>query len=103
MSKGKYSPALTREMIDQRHEDYIYNAYGEIAPEWTKESGEAYDERKHLAHYDANGYDRYGYSGLDANSNYVGIGEGIDRWGYTEMEYLIMDDEEFENVVIYGG
>ena len=100
MSRGKYSPALTREMIDARVEDtFIYNIYGEITPEWSKDSSEAYDERKHLGCYDADGYDYYGYSGLDEDGNYVGIGEGIDRFGYTEMQYLSMDEEDFENIV----
>jgi hypothetical protein len=95
MSRGKYSPALNREMIDARDDSYVYNIYSEVAPEWNKDNGEVYDQRKHLGHYDADGYDRYGYSGLDASGNYVGIGEGIDRWGYTEMDYLAMDDEDF--------
>ena len=98
MSRGKYSPALTREMIDAPYSSYVYNSLGEIATKWNKDSGEAYDERKHFGNYDADGYDSYGYSGLDADGNYVGIGEGIDRWGYTEMDYLNMSEEEFNSL-----
>lgn len=98
MSKGKYSPALTDEHIGRGYEAYCYNADGNIPPEWTlemKEAGETYDTRIHFGYYDADGYDSYGYSAFDINGNYVGLQEGIDRWGYTEMDYLQMDDDEF--------
>jgi len=99
MSKGKYSPALTREDIDRPWEDYKYNAYGELPPEWTlemKERGEVYDTKVHFGNYDENGYDRYGYCAFNRDGEYIGIGDGIDRWGYTEMDYLMMDDDEFD-------
>ena len=101
MSKGKYSPALTRKDIARPYSEYCYNSDKQIPPE-TWAEGE-YDARIHLGNYDENGYDSYGYSAFDANGNYNGIGEGIDRWGYTELDYLMMSDEMFESICIYGG
>jgi hypothetical protein len=101
MGKGKYSPSLTREDADRPYTDYCYNADGQIPPEtWTE--GE-YCTRLHFANYDKCGYDRYGYSAFDADGNYIGIGDGIDRWGYTEMDYITMSDEEFNDIcTLYG-
>ena len=106
MSKGKYSPALTRKEADRPYTDYCYNADKQIPPEWTlemRDSGMKFDERIYMAHYDENGYDSYGYSAFDADGNYVGHMDGVDRWGYSEWDYLAMTDEEFENVCIYGA
>jgi hypothetical protein len=106
MSKGKYSPALTRKHCDRPYTAYCYNANKQIPPEWTlemKERGEIYDTRIHFGNYDEDGYDSYGYSAFGRDGNYIGIGEGIDRWGYTEWDYLRMTDDEFENICIYGG
>lgn len=101
MSKGKYSPALTRKDVDRAYADYCYNADRQIPPE-TWADGE-YDTRLHFGNYDEDGYDSYGYSAFDADGNYIGPGEGIDRWGYTEMDYLNMSDDEFESICRYGG
>lgn len=106
MSKGKYSPSLTRKDVGRPYTDYCYNADKQIPPEWTlemKERGEEYDTRLYFGNYDENGYDSYGYSAFDADGNYVGIGEGIDRWGYTEWDYLAMSDDDFEDICMYGG
>ncbi len=106
MSKGKYSPSLTRDDVNRPYSDYIYNADKQIPPNWTlemKEDGEEYDCRLYYGGYDENGYDSYGYSAFDVNGNYIGIGEGIDRWGYTEWDYLEMSDDEFNSVCLYGG
>lgn len=106
MSKGKYSPALTRKEANHPYTDYCYNADKQIPPEWTLEmhdAGMTYDERLYMGHYDENGYDSYGYSAFDSNGNYAGSGYGIDRWGYTEMDYLSMSDDEFEDICIYGA
>lgn len=106
MSKGKYSPALTDKDCGRPYTDYCYNADKQIPPEWTremKERGELYDPRLHFDNYDEDGYDSYGYSAFDADGNYIGPGEGIDRWGYTEMDYLGMSNDEFEDICRYGG
>lgn len=106
MSKGKYSPALTREDCARPYTEYKYNADKQIPPEWTlemKESGLTYCDRTYGGWYDENGYDSYGYSAFLADGTYVGGGNGVDRWGYTEMDYLTMDDEEFEDICRYGG
>ena len=106
MSKGKYSPAFSRKDADRPYTAYCYNADRQIPPEWTlemKERGEVYDERTHFDNYDENGYDSYGYSAFDQDGNYVGIGEGIDRWGYTEWNYLAMSDDDFNDICYSGG
>ena len=103
MSQGKYSPSLTREMCNRPYDAYCYNADKQIPPPFTPGSGE-YETRIHFDNYDEEGYDDYGYSAFDANGNYVGIRtDGVDRWGYSEWDYLAMDDDEFENICIYGG
>ena len=101
MSNGKYSPALTPKDAARHFTDYCYNADRQIPPAWTsemRERGEVYDARVHYGNYDENGYDCYGYSAFDSGGNYIGIGEGIDRWGYTEMDYACMSDQEFNNL-----
>ena len=45
--------------------------------------------------YDEEGFDSYGYSDFLADGTYVGYGQGIDRNGITEDEYLVMDDDTF--------
>ena len=105
MSKGKYSPSLSVKDANRPYADYCYNADRRIPPEWTpemKERGEVYDTRIHFGNYDKDGFDRYGYSAFDADGNYIGIGEGIDRWGYTEMDYLAMSDNEFVDIIHYS-
>jgi hypothetical protein len=94
MSKGKYSPALSRADANRPYTAYCYNADRQIPPTtWV-----AGNTRIHLANYDENGYDSYGYSAFNADGDYIGIGEGIDRNGYTEMDYLGMNDDEFDNL-----
>jgi hypothetical protein len=92
MSRGKYSPALTREMIANR--EFGFNCYGETPAEWA--GGEAHDTKTMHDCYDSDGFDYYGYSAFDIAGNYITTGEGIDRAGYTEFEYLCMDDADFE-------
>ena len=67
-----------------------------------KNRGDTYDERIHFANYDSDGYDSYGYSAFNSNGYYIGIGNGIDRYGYTEMEYLTMGQNEFEDIAFCG-
>lgn len=93
MSRGKYSPWCYR----NRQADTIYNfnCYGEVPVEWSKEP---YDGKTMFADYDSEGFDSYGYSAFDVDGNYVSIGSGIDRYGYTENDYLSMDDAAFESI-----
>lgn len=67
-----------------------------------KSAGMEYDDRLYGGWYDEDGYDEYGYSAFDRDGSYIGIGNGIDRWGYTEMDYLCMSDDEFEDIC-YGA
>lgn len=96
MARGKYSPNLPR------GKEFIYNCYGQEPAEWSKVSamlvGAEYDELTMFANYDDEGYDSYGYSAFDSDGNYVSPGDGVDRNGYTEMEYLCMSDEQWEDV-----
>jgi len=54
-----------------------------------------------MADYDSEGYDSYGYSGVDQDGNYVGCGNGIDRLGYTEMDYLSMSQDDWEDIAYH--
>ena len=90
MSTGKYSP-----LCPHAHEDgygaYVYNCYGETPVEWNQavyDAGVEYNEKTMFDNYDDEGFDSYGYSGFDIDGNYVGNGQGIDRYGYTEDDYL---------------
>lgn len=93
MSRGKYSPNLPKQNFDA----FVYNADKKIPPVF--DGSIPFDPRLHMGCYDSEGFDSYGYSGFDIDENYVGIGDGIDRNGITEYEYMVMDDEEFENYV----
>lgn len=100
MSQGKYSPALTFEMCKRPYSDYRYNADKQIPPE--RKNDFDYETRIHFDCYDEDGFDSYGYSGFDMHGNYVGAGMGVDRWGYTEMDYLEMSSDMFEDICRYG-
>jgi hypothetical protein len=91
MSRGKYSPVCPHA---NKNYDFKYNAKGEIPSEFI--SGE-YDEETMFANYDSDGYDSYGYSAYDEYKNFDGVGNGVDRNGYTEYDYLDMTDDEFYN------
>jgi hypothetical protein len=73
MSVGKYSPTVsTSYAIDQN---------------WWKANGGGYQNGKDPgSDNDDEGYDSYGYSGL--------YGDGVDRAGYTEYEYLAGNCDE---------
>lgn len=94
MSKGKYSPTVYS-MPDRDFNQFIYNAKGEIPPTTREE----YDVEIHFGNYDSEGFDSYGYSAYDSDGKYVGIGNGIDRKGYTEWDYLVMTDEQYEDCI----
>lgn len=98
MSRGKYSPTLySPNLLERTEKDYIYNAKGEIPPNPT-EAG-LYDPEIHFGNYDEDGFDSYGYSAYNAKGEYVGVGgDGVDRNGYTEFDYLLMTDNEFYNL-----
>ena len=100
MSKGKYSPAPGK--TGRGFDAYCYNADKQIPPECGPD--EEYDTRTHFTNYDEDGFDYYGYSAFDSDGNYVGIGDyGIDRWGYSENDYLMMSNDEYDDICMYGG
>ena len=90
MSVGKYSPLCPH--ANTGWAAYKFNCYGETPAEWSVEmhnSGVEYDEKTMCANYDDEGFDSYGYSAFDDEGNYVGVGNGVDRYGYTENDYLM--------------
>jgi hypothetical protein len=90
MSTGKYSP-LCPHANEPGWDMFKFNCYGETPAAWTLEmhnAGADYDDKTMLDSYDDEGFDGYGYSAFDDNGNFVGHGDGIDRYGYTEMDYL---------------
>ena len=94
MSRGKYAPNLPR------GKEFIYTCFGQPPMAWTKalaDIGATYNEQTMFDNYDDEGFDSYGYSAFDRMGNYVGIGSGIDRNGYSEYEYLCMSDNEWES------
>lgn len=92
MSRGKYSPVCKD--WPQNYE-FKYNCYGQEPEHWNQEvydSGLEYNTKTMFGDYDEEGYDSYGYSAFDSDGNFVGHGEGIDRDGYTEDDYLTLQD-----------
>jgi hypothetical protein len=91
MSRGKYSPNLPH----RETSDFKYNCYGKTPEPWNQEvydSGIKYNELTMFDDYDDEGYDSYGYSAFDLDGNFVGHGRGIDRNGWSEMDYLTLQD-----------
>lgn len=102
MAIGKYSPIYPHS--NKSGEDiFKFNCYGEVPAEWNQavaDSGVEYDQKTMFGGYDDEGFDMYGYSAFDKTGKYVGIGEGIDRAGYTELDYLT-DSVEDGNLYSY--
>lgn len=97
MSRGKYSPWCYNNR--QKDTEYIYNCYGEVPAIWDKDN---YDEKLMFEIYDSEGFDSYGYSAFELDGTYAGIGSGVDRYGYTENQYISMTDEYFQNICVYA-
>ena len=93
MSRGKYSPNLPH----RERNEFIYNADRNIPPEYTP-GKDTFNERLHFGDYDVDGFDSYGYSAFDSEGRFVGTGNGIDRDGFTELDYLTMSNDEFMNL-----
>ena len=92
MSRGKYSPNLK---TWPNGYEYKFTCYGKECLPWTEEmieSGVPFDDMTMFGDYDEEGFDRYGYSAFDREGNFVGHGQGVDRDGYTEMDYLTLQD-----------
>lgn len=88
MSRGKYS-VLAYKRWPAEYE-YKYNCYGEEPEQW--KPAPYYNSLTMFDNYDEDGYDKYGYSAFDLEGNFTGHGDGIDRAGYTEMDYLTLQD-----------
>jgi hypothetical protein len=95
MSRGKYSLAYKDWGDDY---EYKYNCYGRLPEPWTdemRESGVTFNRETMMDGYDEEGYDYYGYSAFDRDGQYVGNlsgGSGVDRAGWTEFQYLTLED-----------
>lgn len=94
MSKGKYSPTVYSLKHQGDRTQYKYNAKGEM-PE--KFDHDQYNEETMFDNYDSEGFDSYGYSAYSHDGTFVGVGNGVDRKGYTENDYLSMSDDEYED------
>jgi hypothetical protein len=107
MSRGKYSVLACKHW--PAGYVYKYNCYGNIPEPWGKkeiESGIKYNSQTMLDGYDEDGFDRYGYSAFDLDGNFVGHGEGVDREGWTEFDYLTLQDipeEHRESYYFYNS
>lgn len=98
MSKGKYSPTVYSR--NDKDEQFDKNCYGQSCVEWSQavaDSGVVYNEKLMFPNYDSQGFDSYGYSAFDNDGEYVGVGYGVDRRGYTESQYQAMSDDEYED------
>lgn len=111
MSVGKFSPSISHipGLKEMDFEDFCFNAYGEEPAEWNlemKNRGEVFDEKTMFMNYDKEGFDFYGYSAFNIDGDYVGTGKGIDRYGYTEYDYIddsIRGGTLYEDLQYYGG
>lgn len=107
MSYGKYSPLLPN--ANQNDSFFRFNSLGQEPVEWTAEDAVAWrngDATKEYcamtmsAGYDDEGFDRYGYSDfvLDFTQpegrRWVGCGQGVDRAGMTEYDYILEHNNE---------
>jgi hypothetical protein len=90
MSHGKYSPNLPQ----RNPEEFCFNAKGHVP--LMHIDGRDFNEEEMYGGYDIDGFDRYGYSAYDKDGKFVGAGNGVDRNGYAEFDYMFMIVEEFE-------
>ena len=93
MSRGKYSPNCPNS--DKGFDTFRFNCYGQEPAPWSTEiaaTGVEFDSKTMFGNFDNEGYDSSGYSCFDKEGNYVGDGAGIDRDGFTEMDYLTLQD-----------
>ena len=85
MSAGKYSPT-------------VFSAYVSDQDWWEKNGGGFDNGVDPDSECDDDGYDSYGYSGR--------FGDGPDREGYTETNYLLSDTDDYdlvESVAMFWG
>lgn len=97
MGQGKYSPNYPAP-LSPSEDHFGFNCYGQKPDPWNEEVSRTtqHDEKVHFGNYDAQGFDSYGYSAFDLGGNYVGIGNGVDRNGLTEHDYMSMSEEQFD-------
>ena len=86
MSRGKYSVRAYED-----HSDLSFNAKGE-KPEVIDCSSTEFIPELHSSGFDKDGCDSYGYTCYDKAGVYVGDGQGVDRAGWTESDYLHLRD-----------
>ena len=86
MTIGKYSPAVGKENKYYEDREFVHNAKGQRGP-FVFDKG-SYNQEDHFANYDHEGFDFYGYSAYDSDGKFVGVGNGVDKFGYTEDDYM---------------
>mgnify|MGYP003125919602 CR=1 FL=1 len=87
MGRGKYS-------LVYKYTEKGFNSKGMKPEIYDPQKSKVNPEHYVLSsdHFDSDGYDHYGYSCYDRQGKFVGDGEGIDRAGWTEMDYLTLQD-----------
>ena len=88
MSIGKYSPIINKNFV------YEYNVYGNVPASIVDDF--SYNEALNSSECDHEGFDSYGYSAFNADGDFVGIGNGVDRIGNTQEEYENNPDFYFD-------
>ena len=90
MSRGKYSVRAYK----AHPSDYSweFNCFGETPAPW--KGGDEYNQMTMADGFDDEGYDSYGYSCFDTSGFYIGDGEGVDRAGWSEQDYLFEYDHD---------
>lgn len=86
MSRGKYS---VKAYINKPKG---FNAKGQEPIPYDASSTDPEHYVLSASHFDDEGYDGYGYSCYDKDGKYAGDGEGVDRAGWTEMDYVMLQD-----------
>lgn len=95
VGQGKYSPCKATKEVEAQ--GFGFNCYGDVPTPWNPDNGITYDSKTMFADYDCEGFDSYGYSAFNRDGEFVGHGSGVDRYGNTEMDYMPMSPEEFDD------
>lgn len=85
MSRGKYSLAYQDEPLG-------YNSKGSTPVTYERDNKDPEHYALTCTSFDIDGFDSYGYSCYDKSGKYLGDGRGIDRAGWTEDDYLTLQD-----------
>lgn len=92
MSRGKYSVRAFKRWPEGY--ELKFNSRGQIPPDraLVVDQGLEWIPELHDDGYDEEGYDYYGYSAFNRAGEFVGHGQGVDRAGWTEKDYMELRD-----------